>query len=215
MAIIMFFFDYEGCETLCLDDIYDILKDVEAVTNYNTDEIIPDSLNYENNIISFTYFGEEVTISKDNNNSDGIIINGIDTDELLTIFDNYGYSIDITYMMVNWEHKFCFLTQKAAENHLKIKGHRHSVDAHTYCICTYQDPEIARLMDIIESTDWDSVNTTKITEDKEFVHNTILTACELALKYCNTYAGDDEELPFNEQDIKDIKLLRKLEKERG
>ena len=70
-------------------------------------------------------------------------------------------------------------------------------------------------MDIIESTDWDSVNTTKTTEDKEFVHNTILTACELALKYCNTYAGDDEELPFNEQDIKDIKLLRKLEIERG
>lgn len=130
------------------------LKDVEAVTNYNTDEIIPDSLNYENNIISFTYFGEEVTISKDNNNSDGIIINGIDTDELLTIFEDYGYSIDITYMMVNWDYKFCFLTQKAAENYLKRKGHRHSVDAHTYCICTYQDLEIAKLMEIIEMVDW-------------------------------------------------------------
>ena len=57
-------------------------------------------------------------------------------------------------MMVNWEYKFCFLTQKAAENYLKRKEHRHSVDAHTYCICTYQDPEIAKLMEIIETVDW-------------------------------------------------------------
>ena len=57
-------------------------------------------------------------------------------------------------MRVGWKHQFCFLTQKAAENYLKRKGHNHSKDAHTYCICTYQDPEIARLMEIIETVDW-------------------------------------------------------------
>ena len=58
------------------------------------------------------------------------------------------------------ERKFCFLTQKAAENYLKRKGHNHHSDAHTYCICTYCDPEIAKLMEILERVDWDKVGAT-------------------------------------------------------
>lgn len=208
-------YDSENCNNLDLKDIYDILKALEFETDYYTGELVIENLNFENDVITFTYFGRKSSISKDNNNKGGIIIKGVCVGELISFFNDNFYEIVIVNMRVGWKHQFCFLTQKAAENYLKRKGHNHSKDAHTYCICTYEDPEIAKLMDIIESTDWDSVNTTKITEDKEFVHNTILTACELALKYCNTYAGDDEELPFNEQDIKDIKLLRKLEIERG
>ena len=208
-------YDSENCNNLDLKDIYDILKALEFETDYYTEELVIENLNFENDVITFTYFGRKSSISKDNNNEGGIIIKGVCVGELISFFNDNFYEIVIVNMRVGWKHQFCFLTQKAAENYLKRKGHNHSKDAHTYCICTYEDPEIAKLMDIIESTDWDSVNITKITEDKEFVHNTILTACELALKYCNTYAGDDEELPFNEQDIKDIKLLRKLEIERG
>lgn len=205
----------ENCNNLDLEDIYDILKALEFETDYYTGELVIENLNFENDVITFTYFGRKSSISKDNNNKDSIAIKGVCVGELISFFNDNFYEIVRVNMRVGWKREFCFLTQKAAENYLKRKGHNHSKDAHTYCICTYEDPEIAKLMDIIESTDWDSVNTTKITEDKEFVHNTILTACELALKYCNTYAGDDEELPFNEQDIKDIKLLRKLEIERG
>lgn len=208
-------YDSENCNNLDLKDIYDILKALEFETDYYSEELVIENLNFENDVITFTYFGRKSSISKDNNNEGGIIIKGVCVGELISFFNDNFYEIVIVNMRVGWKHQFCFLTQKAAENYLKRKGHNHSKDAHTYCICTYEDPEIAKLMDIIESTDWDSVITTKITEDKEFVHNTILTACELALKYCNTYAGDDEELPFNEQDIKDIKLLRKLEIERG
>ena len=208
-------YDSENYNNLDLKDIYDILKALEFETDYYTEELVIENLNFKNNIITFAYAGSKVSISRDSDNEDGVIIKGMDVDELISFFNDNFYEIVIVNMRVGWKHQFCFLTQKAAENYLKRKGHNHSKDAHTYCICTYEDPEIAKLMDIIESTDWDSVNTTKITEDKEFVHNTILTACELALKYCNTYAGDDEELPFNEQDIKDIKLLRKLEIERG
>lgn len=208
-------YDSENCNNLDLRDIYDILKALEFETDYYTGELVIENLNFENDVITFTYFGRKSSISKDNNNKDSIAIKGVCVGELISFFNENFYEIVIVNMRVGWKHEFCFLTQKAAENYLKRKGYNHSKDAHTYCICTYEDPEIAKLMDIIESTDWDSVNTTKITEDKEFEHNTILTACELALKYCNTYAGDDEELPFNAQDIKDIKLLRKLEMERG
>lgn len=208
-------YDSENCNNLDLKDIYDILKALEFETDYYSEELVIENLNFENDVITFTYFGRKSSISKDNNNEGGIIIKGVCVGELISFFNDNFYEIVIVNMRVGWKHQFCFLTQKAAENYLKRKGHNHSKDAHTYCICTYEDPEIAKLMDIIESTDWDSVITTKITEDKEFVHNTILTACELALKYCNTYAGYDEELPFNAQDIKDIKLLRKLEIERG
>jgi|GEM_PF-1772585 hypothetical protein len=208
-------YSHENCNNLDLEDIYDILKALEFETDYYTGELVIENLNFENDVITFTYFGRKSSISKDNNNKDSIAIKGVCVGELISFFNDNFYEIVRVNMRVGWKHQFCFLTQKAAENYLKRKGHNHSKDAHTYCICTYEDPEIAKLMDIIESTDWDSVNTTKITEDKEFVQNTILTACELALKYCNTYAGDDEELPFNAQDIKDIKLLRKLEIERG
>lgn len=200
------------CRALDTDDIYNEL--MEYVDNHNDLEVENIVYNADESRLIFDYDGyrsAEIYMTDDGN--DSIYIN----EDALEFIQEYLYSEDvrICYMQVDWKREFCFLTQKAAENYLKRKGHNHSKDAHTYCICTYQDPEIARLMDIIESTDWDSVNTTKTTEDKEFVHKTILTACELALKYCNTYAGDDEESPFNEQDIKDIKLLRKLEKERG
>lgn len=205
---------YDPCECRALDtdDIYNEL--MEYVDNHNDLEVENIVYNADESRLIFDYDGyrsAEIYMTDDGN--DSIYVN----EDALEFIQEYLYSEDvrICYMQVDWKREFCFLTQKAAENYLKRKGHNHSKDAHTYCICTYQDPEIARLMDIIESTDWDSINTTKITEDKKFVHKTILTACELALKYCNTYAGDDEELPFNEQDIKDIKLLRKLEKERG
>ena len=147
-------YDSENCNNLDLEDIYDILKVLELETDYYTGELVIENLNFENNIITFAYAGSKVSISRDSDNEDGIIIKGMDADELISFFNDNFYEIVIVNMRVSWKREFCFLTQKAAENYLKRKGHNHSVDAHTYCICTYQDPEIAKLMEIIETVDW-------------------------------------------------------------
>ena len=147
-------YDSENCNNLDLKDIYDILKALEFETDYYSEELVIENLNFENDVITFTYFGRKSSISKDNNNKGGIIIKGVCVDELISFFNDNFYEIVIVNMRVGWKHQFCFLTQKAAENYLKRKGHNHSKDAHTYCICTYQDPEIAKLMEIIETVDW-------------------------------------------------------------
>lgn len=147
-------YDSENYNNLDLKDIYDILKALEFETDYYTEELVIENLNFENDVITFTYFGRKSSISKDNNNKDGIIIKGVCVGELISFFNDNFYEIVMVNMRVGWKHEFCFLTQKAAENYLKRKGHNHSKDAHTYCICTYEDPEIARLMDIIETVDW-------------------------------------------------------------
>ena len=149
-----FLFDSINCNALNLKDIYEILKCVELKTDYYTGDLVIENLNFENNIITFTYAGSKASILEDNDNEDGIVIKGVCVDELISFLDENGYDITVVDMRVGWKHQFCFLTQKAAENYLKKKGHNHSKDAHTYCICTYQDPEIARLMEIIETVDW-------------------------------------------------------------
>lgn len=153
-------FDTENCNTLDLEDIYNILCYLELETDYYTGDIVINGLKFEDSIIKFRYLGEEVSIRQDNDNTGGIVIKGIDMDELISFFEEHGYEINIVNMAVNWEQKFCFLTQKAAENYLKRKGHNHHPDAHTYCICTYCDPEIAKLMEILERVDWDKVGAT-------------------------------------------------------
>lgn len=212
-------FDTENCNTLDLEDIYNILCYLELETDYYTGDIVINGLKFEDGIIKFRYLEEEVSIRQDNDNTDGIVIKGIDVDELISFFEEHEYKINIVNMVVNWEHQFCFLTQKAAENYLRKYGYNHHPDAHTYCICTYRDQELATLMEIIERVDWNkvgNVNAEPPKENEKFIHDTILKACEAALMYCNTYAGfDGEEPPFTNQDIKDIKLLQELEKGLG
>lgn len=191
---------------------------MEYVDSHNDLEVENIVYNVDEGRLIFDYDGyksAEIYMTDDAN--DSIYVN----EDALEFIQQYLYSeeVIVCYMQINWKREFCFLTQKAAENYLKRKGHNHSKDAHTYCICTYEDPEIARLMDIIESTDWDKVGNVKVETPKEnekFIHDTILNACQLALMYCNFYVGfDDEEPPFNRQDIKDIKLLQELERRLG
>lgn len=151
-------YDSENCNTLDLDDIYRILDALELSTDYYTGAIIIEDLKFENNIITFKYFGRESSITNDNNNQDGLVIEGICVDELISFFNENGYDIVTVNMRINWVHKFCFLTEKAAREYLEKNSHNHSVDAHTYCICTYKDPEIKKIMDILESVNWSELS---------------------------------------------------------
>lgn len=49
-----------------------------------------------------------------------------------------------------------FLTQQAAKNHIEANRHHYSNNVHTYCIHAWRNPEMERLIDIIEQTKWDA-----------------------------------------------------------
>ena len=151
-------YNSENYNNLDLEDMYQILKALELETDYYSGDIIIKDLNFKNNTITFKYFGRKSSISNDNNNEDAFIINGICIGELISFFNDNGYDIVRVNMRVNWVHKFCFLTEKAAREYLMQNSHNHSVDAHTYCICTYKDPELKKIMDILESVSWSELS---------------------------------------------------------
>lgn len=149
--------DNEESYELSIKDLYEIIS--RYSNQYDEIEINEVKYDQESDKLDFLFDGNSCQISGSRYHEDGISIYGyLDADELVDFLENKtGGSYRWVAMLENWEHKFCFLTQKAAENYLKKKGHNHSKDAHTYCICTYEDPEIARLMEIVECIDWGKV----------------------------------------------------------
>lgn len=143
-----------NCRALDTDDIYNELMEYVDISNdLEVENIV---YNADESRLIFDYDGyksAEVYMTDDGN--DSIYVN----EDALEFIQQYLYSeeVIVCYMQINWKREFCFLTQKAAENYLKRKGHNHSKDAHTYCICTYEDPELAKLMEILERVDWDKV----------------------------------------------------------
>lgn len=47
-----------------------------------------------------------------------------------------------------------FLTQKAAEDHLKANSYHYSADAHTYAMTAWRSPEVMKLWSILRKVDW-------------------------------------------------------------
>lgn len=47
-----------------------------------------------------------------------------------------------------------FLTQKAAEEHLKANSHHYSEDAHTYAMTSWRNPETEKLWKILQTVDF-------------------------------------------------------------
>lgn len=145
-------YDPNECRALDKNDIYiSLMEYIELCNEREVENIKYD----EEGQLSFDYDGyKHAVVSMENRGKNAINVN---EDALEFIKENLYEDSRICYMQVDWKHELCFLTQKAAENYLHRYGYNHSVNAHTYCICTYRDTEIAKLMDIVESIDWDRV----------------------------------------------------------
>lgn len=50
-----------------------------------------------------------------------------------------------------------FLTKADAVNHLKHNAHHYTSDAHTYAMTAWRSPTVERLLNIIETFDWESI----------------------------------------------------------
>lgn len=55
-----------------------------------------------------------------------------------------------------------FLTKEDAKRHLKLNHYHYSKKAHTYAMTAWRSPKVEKLLDILETFDWDRV---KVTEE--------------------------------------------------
>lgn len=54
-----------------------------------------------------------------------------------------------------------FLTKEEAKNHLKRNNYHYTSKAHTYAMTAWRAPKIERIMNILETFDWDSIDKKK------------------------------------------------------
>ncbi|MED4447418.1 hypothetical protein P9299_30960 [Bacillus cereus] len=52
-----------------------------------------------------------------------------------------------------------FLTKEEAKNHLKLNHYHYTSKAHTYAMTAWRAPKVERLLNILETFDWESIST--------------------------------------------------------
>ncbi|MGF9745726.1 hypothetical protein ABEX05_00370 [Bacillus velezensis] len=50
-----------------------------------------------------------------------------------------------------------FLTKAEAKTHIKLNKHHYTSEAHTYAMTAWRAPKVERLLNILETFDWDSI----------------------------------------------------------
>ncbi|MED4861439.1 hypothetical protein [Bacillus atrophaeus] len=54
-----------------------------------------------------------------------------------------------------------FLTKAEAKSHIKLNKHHYTSKAHTYAMTAWRAPKVERLLNILETFDWKSIETSK------------------------------------------------------
>lgn len=52
-----------------------------------------------------------------------------------------------------------FLTKEEAKRHLQLNSHHYTSKAHTFAMTAWRAPKVERLLNILESFDWEAINT--------------------------------------------------------
>ncbi|TXR62117.1 hypothetical protein DM800_21625 [Bacillus sp. AY18-3] len=52
-----------------------------------------------------------------------------------------------------------FLTKEEAKRHLELNKHHYTLKAHTYAMTAWRAPKVERLLNILETFDWESIST--------------------------------------------------------
>lgn len=76
-----------------------------------------------------------------------------------------------------------FLTQKAAEKHLRANDYHYSDDAHTYAMTAVRSPEVENLWKILREVDWSALLRSKSCEPEYLGENTAI-GCRIGRCKC-------------------------------
>ena len=151
---------YEDGAELKDDDFYTLATDMESAMEYIRDNILEkinetDGIKRKISLIDgFFHPSIKISWTDDDNEEDWIELENMnDVDEWLR---SQGIACQAAYYKI--EDKIypntLFLTQKAAEEHLKNNNYHYSNDAHTYAMTSWRCPETEKLWQIIQRVDW-------------------------------------------------------------
>lgn len=54
-----------------------------------------------------------------------------------------------------------FLTKAEAKRHIRLNKHHYTSETHTYVMTAWRAPKVERLLNILETFDWKSIETSK------------------------------------------------------
>lgn len=123
---------YDSADSITLED-------------YVYEEILKDRID------DFTEFQiEELKEAHEWDGCDGVLewIHENDTKECRLVYEE-----EISFIAYNT----CFLTKAEAKSHLESNGHHYSGKAHTFAMTAWRAPKMERLINILETFDWDQL----------------------------------------------------------
>lgn len=126
--------DYDDVKIM-LD--YEFLETEEEMKKYILD-------NFEEFEMSYHYLDNEKDLIEDD-------INNLDIDEIINMFEEANYTI--LYAHNHKKTRGAFLTKRSAEEHLKENSHHYSQNAKVYVDYAWRNPELKKLLEIIEKFD--------------------------------------------------------------
>jgi hypothetical protein len=153
-------YDSDCCETLA--------SSTKGICDYINEELL-DEIN--SNRLEGEYF--TVEYEKGVFGNDKIVVNWLDggcedepmSEELEDLHDirnwleeqGFDYNV-ISYKIIPKIYEdTMFLTQKAAEDHLRSNYYHYSEDAHTYAMTSWRNYETSKLWKILQEVDWNSI----------------------------------------------------------
>lgn len=131
-------FDHRNTETLSEEDLHKTLE--ELIEEYG-DNIVHEA------VLKHRNYGIEIPTD----------VVKWSTELKIELLNEHGNEIEL--MPYADESFICsnggsFLTNKAAKAHLERNAHHYTGRAHTYCLSGWRNPQMKKLVEILESTDW-------------------------------------------------------------
>jgi hypothetical protein len=119
-----------------LEELVDWIRELDGVEDCKFDVCF----------VEFTYEDEEYTIG-----------DASDLQSFLEEYDSGCYSVGEYRIREEIVPNTMFLTLRECKEHIKANSHHYNSTAHPYAMTAWRSPQVARLYEILEKTDWDNV----------------------------------------------------------
>lgn len=136
----IFIYSPDDCETVFegeLEELTDWIKELDGV----------EDCKYDVCFIEFNYEGEEYSIGD----------NIEDLQDFLEEYSKGKYQVGYYRNREEIAKDTMFLTLRECKEHIKANKHHYNGTEHPYAMTAWRSPQVERLYEILEKTDWDNV----------------------------------------------------------
>jgi len=125
--------DAEGVFEGCIEELKEWIEELDGIKD----------LKFDVCYVEFTFDNEEYAIG-----------NADDLQRFLDEYDEDNYSVGEYRNKYEIVKDTLFLTNRECKEHIKANHYHYSKDAHSYAMTAWRSPQVQRLYEILEKTDW-------------------------------------------------------------